>query len=93
MNVVDFGMTPQQAIDEPSLGMFLIGADPVPPLTVGAKDLSPEFMEQVGKLEQKVVENDQMRGYWIGIQIDQKTGELHGGSVRELNLGGRSVGY
>lgn len=25
--------------------------------------------------------------------VDQKTGELHGGAVRELALGGRPVGY
>lgn len=95
VNVLDFDMTPQQAINEPSLGMFMLGApgETLPPLAVGAKDFSPEFIERVGKLGQKLVENDQMRGYWLGIQVDQKTGELHGGAIRELALGGRAVGY
>lgn len=34
-----------------------------------------------------------MRGYWLGIQVDPKTGELHGGAIREFALGGRAVGY
>lgn len=95
INVLDFGMTPQQAIDEPSLGMFVLGApgETTPPMAVGARDFSPEFIERVGKLGQKLVENDQMRGYWLGIQVDQQTGELHGGAIRELALGGRAVGY
>lgn len=95
VNVLDFGMTPQQAINEPSLGMFVLGAqgEATPPLAVGSKDFSPAFIESVGKLGQKLVENDMMRGYWLGIQVDPKTGELHGGAIRELALGGRAVGY
>jgi gamma-glutamyltranspeptidase/glutathione hydrolase len=95
VDVLDFGMTPQEAINEPSLGMFMFGAPGggTPPLTVGVKEFTPEFMEQVGKLGQKMIENDSMRGYWLGVQIDQKTGELHGGAIRELALGGRAVGY
>jgi hypothetical protein len=64
-----------------------------PPLVVGTKDFSPAFIERVGKLGQKLVENDSLRGYWLGIQVDRKTGELHGGAIRELALGGRAVGY
>jgi hypothetical protein len=62
-------------------------------LTVGKNEFTPEFIAQVGKLGQPLVENDQMRGYWIGVQIDQKSGELHGGAIRELAMGGRVVGY
>ncbi|MFC4311964.1 gamma-glutamyltransferase [Steroidobacter flavus] len=95
VNVIDFGMTPQQAINEPSLGMFVLGApgETTPPLAIGAKDFSPAFIERVGELGQKLVENDSLRGYWLGIQVDQKTGELHGGAIRELAVGGRAVGY
>jgi gamma-glutamyltranspeptidase/glutathione hydrolase len=95
VNVMDFGMTPQQAIDEPSLGSFLFGvqAEGGPPLAVGKGDLTPEFIAKVGELGQPIVENDALRGYWIGVQVDPKTGELHGGAIRELALGGRAVGY
>lgn len=93
ISVLDFGMTPQQAIDEPSLGSFSFSADGTPVFTVGKNEFSPEFIAQVSKLGQQVVENDQMRGYWIGVQIDPRTGELHGGAIRELAMGGRAVGY
>src|SRR5688500_4869487 len=95
VNVLDFDMTPQHAINEPSLGMFMVGmpGEATPPLAVGTKDFSPAFIERVGKLGQKLVENDSLRGYWLGIQVDRKTGELHGGAIRELALGGRAVGY
>ncbi len=95
IDVMDFGMTPQDAIGEPSLGHWLFPPDEagVAPLAVGVKEFQPQFMEQVAKLGQPMIENNSMRGYWIGIQIDPKTGELHGGSIRELASGGRAVGY
>ncbi len=93
ISVLDFGMTPQQAIDEPSLGSFSFGADGGSVLTVRKNEFKPEFISQVEKLGQPLMENDQLRGYWIGVQIDQKTGELHGGAIRGLAMGGRAVGY
>jgi gamma-glutamyltranspeptidase / glutathione hydrolase len=95
VNVLDFGMTPQQAIAEPSLGMLQFGpleAGP-PALSVGVNEFTPEFRARMGELGQPVIENDSMRGYWLGVQIDPKTGELHGGAIRELAFGGRAVGY
>ncbi len=88
--VLDLGLTPQQAIDEPSIGGFLDGIDK---LTVGTKEFAPELLQAVRDLGQDVVENDPMRGYWIGIQVDPVSRELHGGAIRELALGGRAVGY
>lgn len=88
--VLDFGLTPQQAINEPSLGCFEFGG--IDKLTVGAREFSPEFLQALRDLGQDVIENDPLRGYWIGIQIDPKTRELHGGAIRELALGGRAVG-
>ena len=89
--VLDYGLTPQQAINEPSIGCFEMGG--IGRLTVGAKEFPPEFLEAVRDLGQDVVESDALRGYWIGIQIDPVTRELHGGAIRELAMGGRAVGY
>lgn len=89
--VLDFGLTPQQAINEPSIGCFEFGG--IDKLTVGTKEFSPEFLQAVRDLGQNVIENDPLRGYWIGIQIDPKTRALHGGAIRELAMGGRAVGY
>ncbi|EQD48303.1 Gamma-glutamyltranspeptidase, partial [mine drainage metagenome] len=80
--VLDFGLTPQQAINEPSIGCFEMGG--IGRLTVGAKEFPPEFLKAVHDLGQDVVESDPLRGYWIGIQIDPVTRELHGGAIREL---------
>lgn len=91
MAVLDFGLTPQQAINEPSLGCFEFGG--VAKLTVGTKEFTPEFLQALRDLGQDVGESDPLRGYWIGIQIDPATRELHGGAIRELAMGGRAVGY
>jgi gamma-glutamyltranspeptidase / glutathione hydrolase len=91
IGVLDFNLTPQEAINRPGLGMFDFANQSR--LTVGAKEFAPAYLEELKALGQDVVENDQMRGYWVGVQIDQETGELHGGSIRELELGGRAIGY
>lgn len=91
IGVLDFAQTPQQAINEPSLGSFEFGG--TRKLTVGRDELTPQQLQAVRDLGQEVAENDPLRGYWIGIQIDPHTRELHGGSIRELALGGRAVGY
>jgi gamma-glutamyltranspeptidase/glutathione hydrolase len=91
MAVLDFGLTPQQAINEPSIGCFEFGG--IDRLTVGTKEFAPEFLAAVRALGQDVIESDPLRGYWIGVQIDPVTRELHGGAIRELALGGRAVGY
>lgn len=89
--VLDFGLTPQQAINEPSIGCFEFGG--IDKLTVGTGEFSPQFLQALRDLGQDVIENDPLRGYWIGIQIDPATRELHGGAIRELAMGGRAVGY
>jgi gamma-glutamyltranspeptidase / glutathione hydrolase len=91
LNVLDFGMTPQQAIDSPSLGSFTF--DEASKLTVGVNEFPTDFLQAVGQLGQEVIEDNPMRGYWLGIQLDPKTQQLNGGAIRELNLGGRAVGY
>ena len=89
--VLDYGLTPQQAINQPSIGCFEMGG--IGRLTVGVKEFPPEFLKAVRDLGQDVVESDSLRGYWIGIQIDPVTRGLHGGAIRELAMGGRAVGY
>jgi len=91
ISVLDYGRTPQQAINEPSLGSFEFGG--VGSLAVGANEMAPQHLQAVRDLGQDVTENDPLRGYWLGIQIDPDTRELHGGTIRELALGGRAVGY
>jgi gamma-glutamyltranspeptidase len=91
LGVIDFKLTPQQAINQPSLGCFEFGG--VDKLTVGTKEFAPEYLQAVRDLGQNVIESDPLRGYWIGIQIDATTGALHGGAIRELAMGGRAVGY
>lgn len=91
IGVMDYNLTPQQVINEPSLGSFEFGG--VNKLTVGCNELTPKFVQAVRDLGQDVVESDPLRGYWLGIQIDSKTRELHGGTIRELAMGGRAVGY
>lgn len=91
MAVLDFGLTPQQAINEPSIGCFEMGG--IECLTVGSKEFTAEFLQAVRDLGQDVIENDSLRGYWIGIQIDPVTHQLHGGAIRELAMGGRAVGF
>jgi gamma-glutamyltranspeptidase / glutathione hydrolase len=91
IGVLDFGLTPQEAINAPSLGMFnFVGAKE---LTVGTKEFSEEYLQSLRGMGLPVVESDPLRGYWLGIQIDGATRELRGGTIRELALGGRAVGY
>lgn len=88
------GMTPEQAIATPSLGGFDYSNAAKGELiaTVGAQELSPEYMKALRELGQAVKEDDANRGYWIGASIDAKTGARHGGGARELQFGGSVAG-
>jgi gamma-glutamyltranspeptidase/glutathione hydrolase len=96
ISVLDFGMTPQQAINAPAFGNTAFTADGSGgPQTFGKGDLSADMIDQLAKLGMPIVEEDSTRGYWIGILIDPETGELLGGAPREfaIAMGGRAVGY
>lgn len=98
ISVLDFGLTPREAVDKPALGSFSFsalveGATGPAAQEVGVGDFPPEFIAEVEALGQPIAENDATRGYWIAIMIDPETGELHGASIRGLELGGRAVGY
>jgi gamma-glutamyltranspeptidase / glutathione hydrolase len=91
-SVIDFGMTPQQAINAPAYGFY---NQTTKAQTFGTGDLNPELVKQVQAMGLNIEESDSMRGYWIGILIDPQTGELKGGTPRgfDLTMGGRAVGY
>ena len=98
ISVLDFGLTPSEAVDKPALGSFSFSAlaeDGSGPAAqgVGVDDYPPEFIAEVEAMGQPIEENDATRGYWIAIMIDPESGELHGASIRGLALGGRAVGY
>ncbi len=96
ISVLDFGMTPQQAIDAPAFGFTEFTAQGTGGAqTMGKGDLSPEMIAEVAELGMEIKEEDSTRGYWIGIMIDPETGELRGGGPREfaITMGGRAVGY
>ncbi len=98
ISVLDFGLTPREAVDKPALGSFSFsalveGATGPAAQEVGVGDYPPEFIAEVEALGQPIVENDATRGYWIAIMIDPATGDFHGASIRGLELGGRAVGY
>ena len=98
LSVLDFGLTPAEAVDKPALGTFSLGATMDGDMSraaqgVGIGDYSPDFIAAVEAMGQAIEENDGTRGYWIAIMIDPETGELRGSSIRGLALGGRAVGY
>lgn len=98
-SVMDFGMTPQEAIDAPAFGLQIFSADPAnaPHLgqTFGEGELADEMKAELEAMGMTIQETNKMRGYWIGIMIDPETGELRGGGPREFDIamGGRAVGY
>lgn len=93
VSVLGKGMTPQQAINAPSLGGFAPPEKPSGELTgiVGVGDFDDAFLEGLRDLGQPVKENNAERGYWIAVSIDQMSGTLHGGALRELDSA--AVGY
>jgi len=96
ISVLDFGMTPQEAINAPAFGFTeFTAAGATGAQTIGKGDLSPEMIAAVAELGLEIKEDDSLRGYWIAIQIDPETGELKGGGPREFDIstGGRAVGY
>ncbi|MYB07829.1 MAG: hypothetical protein F4Y24_15915 [Gemmatimonadetes bacterium] len=98
ISVLDFGLTPSEAVDKPALGSFSFSAlaeDGSGPAAqgVGIGDYPAEFIAEVEAMGQPIDEDDATRGYWIAIMIDPQTAELHGASIRGLALGGRAVGY
>ncbi|NIB38676.1 hypothetical protein HBA55_03710 [Pseudomaricurvus alkylphenolicus] len=96
ISVLDFGMTPQQAINAPAWGhVSFTPTGDVAAQEFGEGDLSTDMIEAVKAMGMDIVENNSTRGYWIGIQLDPETGILNGGSPRafDISMGGRAVGF
>ena len=85
MNILDFGMDPQTALDTPVI--FSSGS-------IVKESFDPQVIDEVRKLGGKIsfvtVEKAD-RGYWVGIQIDPATGRMRGGCSRSLQ--GQIAGY
>jgi hypothetical protein len=56
IRVIDFGLTPKQAINDPSLGSFEFGG--VNKLSVGVNELTPQFLQAVRVFGQDMAESD-----------------------------------
>jgi gamma-glutamyltranspeptidase / glutathione hydrolase len=96
ISVMDFGMTPQQAINAPAWGTVdITTSDEYRAQEFGVGELSTEMIQAVKDMGMEINENNQTLGYWIGIQIDPETGQLNGGNPRSqaISSGGRAVGY
>ncbi len=91
--VLDYKLTPQQAIDLPGLGMLIFNPDGSMPRTIDTSEFKMGIIKKTNKLAGAGFVNDISRpGYWVGILIDS-LGNLHGTRDKKLNPGGRAVGY
>jgi len=89
-NVLDFGMNPRAAVEKPQFGTPEWIPVESNMQTIGEGEFSEEILEGVIALGQLLKVNPKP-GYWIGITIDPKTGELRGGVSSKLN--GLADGY
>jgi gamma-glutamyltranspeptidase len=91
-DVLEFNKTPQQALNQPSLGstirFWFIGRNRQ---TIGSGKLDPRVTEGVKALGLNLVYDPTLSGYVVGITIDPKTQLRHGGTIEKL--GGRAVGF
>lgn len=105
-NIMSFDMTPQEALNAPSLGFTLthpssyFGEGAIGSIvnslwgnyqTISSGQIDPNIIEQLENMGLDIVYNPQYGGYVVGITIDPKTGLRHGGTIEKF--GGRAVGY
>jgi gamma-glutamyltranspeptidase/glutathione hydrolase len=87
LNILDFDMNPQRAVDTPAF----VGWNP-PAFEQGTFD--PKTLEGLNEFGVKAAaEKDAgtSRGYWVGVQLDPKTGIMKGGVSSGIE--GAVVGY
>lgn len=81
INVLDFKMTPQEAIERPGIGDFIFEHDTLK-LTIEPNKFSDSLIIQAKKYNASFSEsNNAMSVFWTGICIDEKTRELQGTKV------------
>ncbi len=87
-NVLEFGMEAQAAVDAPAF--FLPDWSTTKSIArIGEASFEKMLLDGVRELGQEVKvlsrnESGAFVGYWIGIQIDPKTGQLRGAGTAEL---------
>jgi gamma-glutamyltranspeptidase/glutathione hydrolase len=87
VNIIDFDMDPQAAVDTPAF----VGWNP-PAFEPGTFDpRTLDGLKDFGINAAPEKDAGMSRGYWVGIQIDSKTGNLKGGVSRDLE--GEVIGY
>ncbi len=94
-NVLDFGMTPGEANNQPAYGESLnfpgwLGTIWGSYQTLTTGELSLEFEEQVADKGLEIVFNRHYCGTVVGVTIDPETGKRHGGTSKQLD--GKAVG-
>ena len=84
-NVLEFSMSPQEAVDAPKVLGITIQQDDFDVAVIEAARLlgaNPSIVERFG--------GNQL-GFWVGLQIDPATGQVRAGKIRKLN--GIAEGY
>jgi gamma-glutamyltranspeptidase/glutathione hydrolase len=91
--VLDYKLSPQEAVELPGLGMLAFKPDTSMPRTVDTTEFKGEIIKKANQLGGSgFIHDTSMPGYWVGILRDS-LGGLHGATLKKLNAGGRAVGY
>jgi len=94
IDVLDLGMKPQSAVNQPNFQGPFLGIDLAGPprsqlaeevLDRGFADKVVNGVKKRGQLIHEGLNGNSQTGYWVGIRIDPKTRELSGGASRRLN--------
>ena len=93
VNILDYGMDAKTALDTPS---FFLPHSLYSPAQVWKGDFTKDVLKGVRAMGQPVEELPlegprEGRGWWVGIVIDPKTGNLMGGAPGDIT--GYAVGY
>jgi gamma-glutamyltranspeptidase / glutathione hydrolase len=90
--VLDYKLTPQEAIDLPGLGGLIFNPNGSVTRSVDTSEFKNEIIKRTNKLGGGFVNDISRRGYWVGILIDS-AGNLHGSIEKKLIPGGKVLGY